>query len=284
VDVRTPADFVRYLTFFHRAAGNDFWEPSGAEPSGPHRLARIATGIGSFFTGESWAGVVTLLVLAGFIGWTLVRGRDAGNLAHRAASRILVVHGLVLAGLWSLHFAFFEPQNFESWTLVAALLVLVAAVGLPAGRVAWAALGLPLLLFATNLRHYAASHRPMEMQAYKRVLERDTRPGDIVVLVGGIQNQKPLRGSLSMRFYLATLRDRTIASLYDILGVTQREFWDRPFESAAALQAALDGGAHAYMPRFLQPDLERANASGIASITTAARGDSLIEILHVESR
>jgi hypothetical protein len=45
-----------------------------------------------------------------------------------------------------------------------------------------------------NLPHYVANHRPLQLEASRQQVASATRPGDIVVLIGGIQNGKPLRG------------------------------------------------------------------------------------------
>jgi hypothetical protein len=94
---------------------------------------------------------------------------------------------------------------------------------------------------------------------------------------------KPLRGSIWMRYFLATLPERKYASLYEVMGVSAREYWDRPFASAAELQAAINAGERVWMPEALRPDLERAVASGLVHIDWQAKGDSLLEIRRIEA-
>jgi len=280
----SPAGFFEYLTFFHRASGNNFFEPTGAVARGHARLVRAALGLTSFFTGGRAARSVAALVLLLAAVWPLLRRRGtAGEAGAAGFLSTLQRQALLLGALWAAHFLFFEPQNFESWTLVAALLVLVAAVSLPAGRIAWAGALLPAFLVVANQPHYVANHRVPPVESYRRIVGRHTRPNDIVMLTGGQRNAVPLEGSLAMRYYLATQPQRTIISLYDVMGFTQLEYWGRPFGSPAALQAAIDSGRRVYVPGFLKSDLERANASGLVRITTAARGDSLLEVTRIEA-
>jgi hypothetical protein len=282
--VRGPLAFYEYLTFFHRGAAS-FWEPTGAPAAAGSRLARMALGLGSFFAGDAAARSVTLALLALGIGLPVLaarrragRGSEPGSLPAEFLRR----HALLLAALWTAHFAFFEPQKHESWTLVAVLMVLAAAVSLPA-RALVAAAVLPGLLLVTNLRHYAATHAAMDFEPFRRLIDRMSRPGDLVVLTGGIQRGMALRGGLAMRYFLAHQRDRQVVNLYDVLDVTDLEFWERPYTSPAALQAALDSGRRAWVPRFLQEEINKANESGIVRITTVARGDSILEITRIES-
>jgi hypothetical protein len=273
-----PRPFFDYLTFFHRAGGNNFFEPTGTPSEPGSRLGNVIAGFAAFFAGDGWAGRAAVVVLAAMVVLPAWRWRASGG------QRMLRRHAGLLCSLWALHFAFFEPRNYESWVLPATLLVLAAGAALPARRAAWAALALPAFLLVVDARHYRAHHRPMALEDYCRVVARETTPDDIVVLVGGLQGGKPLRGSISMRYFLATLPDRTYASLYDVMGVTDRDYWPRPFASPAALQAALVSGRRAFVPEFLAPDVRRANESGLVHITTIAHGDSLLEITRIEAR
>lgn len=273
--VRSPSAFFEYATFFHRGAGN-FFEMTGAAASGS-RLERVASGLGGFLAGDAWLRIACgILFLCGL-------AFGAGRIRHDPR-RTLCVHAALLVIPWTLHFAFFEPQNHESWTLVAALWVLVLAAGLPSGRRARLAFVLPAVLFGANLRHYVAHHRPMEYEAFWHLARRQTGPEDILVATGGLQNNRALRGGLAMRFFLAHERQRTVVSLYDVLGVTQPEFWPRPFESPSQLQAALDAGRRAYVPGFLRSELDTAVQSGLFAIDYApVAGDSLFEIKRIGS-
>jgi hypothetical protein len=282
--VRGPVSLFDYLTFFHRAGGNNFFEASGAAIPGRNRLVRAAVGLSSFFAGGRIAKPVVLVGLFLAVLWPVALRRSAAAQAGPALSpSTLWRHALLLGGLWSAHFLFFEPQNFESWTLAAALLVLVVAVGLPAGRLAWVGALLPAFLLVSNQPHYIANHRELDLASSRRVVARQTHPGDIVLLVGGLRNQIPLDGSRIMRYFLATQPQRTFVSLYDVAGFTQTEYWGRPFGSPAALQEAITSGRRVYMPAFLQDELLRGNASGLVQITWVAHGDSLLEITHLDT-
>ena len=281
--VRGPVDFLEYVTFFHRAEGINFWEPGGAAPSPGTRLTRMWRGLTSFFAGEAWAAAVVLLLLAAAIAMPFFerRRQDRRGTAADPTSglRTLRRHTFLLGGLWTVHFAFFEPQNYESWTLLAALLVLVAAASLRK-EVLLAAMLLPMLLLAGNLRPYAANHRELPLEGYGRAMARASRPGDLVVIAGGRSERKVLPGSLAMRYFLARLPGRTVVSLYDLLGLAGREYWGRPVESPAALQAALDGGRRAWAPSFALTELERAGLR----CAPPAPGDSVVEITGVAAR
>jgi hypothetical protein len=281
---RGPASFIDYLTFFHRSGGNSFWEPGGAPSTVGSRWARAATGMAAFLSGNTAVGAGALILLVFGIaiwGW---RGRAGRRAARRPGTPTLTTmrhQALIVAGLWTVHFAFFEPQNFESWTLFVTLVILMAAVSMPAVRLAWLAAVLPAILVVANRPHYVANHRPLQLQGYREAVSRETRPGDIVVLVGGIQNGRELRGGIVMRYFLATLRERTLVSLYDVMGLTEREYWERPFESPAALQAAIDSGRRAVLPRHLIQEWELARQSGLLSFDGIARNDSVVEIHHI---
>ena len=292
------------LRTFHRSGGIDFFEPTAAPATGPARIVRAAHGLAAFFGSSRGAGYAAAAALLALIlaRFALDRRARAGRSAPATdASRTagparaardppaslptLRWHALLLGGLWTAHFAFYEPENHESWTLLAALLVLVGAVSLPRGRRVWAGAALPAFLLASDLPHVSRMHQPMGMEHEWRTVARATRPEDLVILVGGIQNGKPLTGSLWMRCFLAHERRRTLVSLYDVLGVTQPEYWDRPYRSPAALQAALDSGRRAYFPWSLRPAFDLANASGLVQITYApVPGDSLFEIRRIDSR
>ena len=84
-----------------------------------------------------------------------------------------------------------------------------------------------------------------------------------------------------MRYFLAVGPPRTYASLFDVLGVSQTEYWDRPFGSPAELQAAIAAGRRVWVPAFLRDEIDRANAAGVAHIETVAEGDSLLLITHI---
>ena len=279
--VRGLGGFVEYLTFFHRRGGIDFFEPTGAVGAARSRLVRVASGIAAFFGSRRGVGGVAVVVL---VAWILVALRAGRQASPGRPLRTLRLQALLLAVLWSSHFVFYEPENHESWTLLATLLVLVAATSLPRGRGLWFAAVFPGALLALNLSQLAGMHRPGQMERQWRAIQRAARPQDIVVVVGGAQGNKPLLGSIWMRYFLAHERERPVVSLYDILGVSQPEYWDRPFGSPAALQAALDAGRRAYFPWFLRSDIDRANESGIVHVTYApVPGDSLYEIRRVEA-
>jgi hypothetical protein len=280
--VRSPAEFYRYLTFFHRPAGMDFFDLGAATATPPARFMQVLHGMGSFFAAPPWAhvGVLALLASAAALpAWRRRRG-NVDRASARVARAVLHRHALVLGAMWTAHFAWFEPGNHESWTLVAFLGVLLAAVSLP-GRSALALAVLPVGLLVANVAAYAAARRPLDYAAYAAVVARDTQPSDVVVLVGGSQAGKPLRGSLGMRYFLAAGPPRVYASLYDVLGVTQPEYWGRPFTTPAALQEAIGAGRRVFVPEFLRNEIERANASGIVRITTVTAGDSLLQITHI---
>jgi len=282
--VRGPASFIDYLTFFHRSGGNSFWEPGGAPAAAGNRLVRLCTGMASFLSGNTAVGAGALVLLGFGIAiatWRSGRARRPGRDPGAPTLATLRLQALILAVLWTVHFAFFEPQNFESWTLFVTLVILVAAVSMPARRMAWIAAGLPLILLVANRPHYVANHKPLQLEGYRQAVGRETRPGDIVVLVGGIQNGMELRGGIVMRYFLATLRERTLVSLYDVMGLTEREYWERPFESPAALQAAIDSGRRAVVPLNLVQELSQARQSGLLSLDVVARGDSVLEIRHI---
>ena len=354
--VRTPRQLYAYATFFHRDAGNQFFEPPGhasatrgaaletggpgAATAGPGvasrpRILRVAHGFVSFFGSPGFPGGPALALLALAFGAARALGtrtsapppRRPAPDAHRAAdgarghvatSRPFLGHTALLAGMWTAHFAFYEPENTESWTVPAALVILVAAVaaGTPKaaaagvggragvqgaaqdpraagpGRTALAGVapfagvtalaGAALLLLLGNARAFAALHAPMPLARYHAAVRRAAAPGDIVLLVGGIQNGQPLRGSISMRYFLAAEHERTVASLYDVLQITAPEYWGHPVPSVEALQQALGSGRRAWFPAFLEPDFAAANRSGLVRMTWAARGDSVFEITRVE--
>jgi len=280
--VRTPREFWDYLTFFHRPGGIDFFDTSAAELTAWARLQAAWNGLGSFFAAPDWARAwVAIALAAAILGSAWWHRRRHG--APDPAWSLLVRHALVLGGLWTAHFLFFEPENPESWTLVATLVIVVAAVSLP-GRMAATLALLPIALVATNWRGYAALREPLPYAPYRSVVERGTRADDIVVLTGGTQGGQALRGSLVMRYFLALGPHREYASLYDIIGISGSEYWPAPFRSPAALQAAIDAGRRAIAPRFVRGDIERANASGIVHIETAPAGDSLLAITRIEAR
>ena len=339
--VRTPRQLYAYATFFHRDAGNRFFEPPG-QASTPHsaaletenpgpstaapgvasrpRILRIAHGFVSFFGAPAFPGgpAIALIGLAYLLTRALAsrgatpqpRRADANRGAPPAQGlgappRTLLVHAALLAGLWTAHFAFYEPENTESWTVPATLAVLVAAAGAgtkkrvadvahaaeSAGvaRVAGATFAgvtvlaaTALLLLLGNARAFAQLHAPMPLARYHAVVQRAAAPRDIVLLVGGIQNGQPLRGSISMRYFLAAEHERTVASLYDVLQITSPEYWGRPVPSVEALQQALGSGRRAWFPAFLEPEFAAANRSGLVRMTWAARGDSVFEITQVE--
>ena len=281
--VRTPREFYDYLTFFHRAGGIDFFAPANAPMTSGERLDAVFAGLGAFFAAPTWAWRSTLIALAIALiatTWWWRRRTAATAAGSGLARRVLARHAVVLIVLWTAHFAFFEPANQESWTLVATVAVVWAAVLLP-GRTAWALAAIPVVLFFANRTSYAAARTPLPYAAFVHVIAQQTRPGDVVLLVGGVQDGQALRGSLGMRYFLAVGPEREYASLYDIIGVTGREYWPTPFTSPAALQAAIDAGRRVLAPAFLQSDIDFANRSGIVRIESEAASDSLLRITRI---
>ncbi|UCE04022.1 MAG: hypothetical protein JSW67_07580 [Candidatus Latescibacterota bacterium] len=273
--VRTPLEFAEYLTFFHREEGNNFF----GVPGSSRGIAACLFGILGFFSGSGPLAVVAvaLLALSTVAARASRRLGASANAARPICRRFLVLHACVLAGLWTLHFAFYEPFNVESWTVPATLFLLVASALPWRGLVATQAATALLLLFG-NLSLFAKLHEPMPLARYHDVVRRSTSPDDIVLLVGGIQNGQPLRGSISMRFFLAHERQRTLASLYDVMQVTDKEYWGRPLPSVETLQRELAGGRRVWFPGFLRAEFDRANQSDRIQLEFVARGDSLFEI------
>jgi hypothetical protein len=276
--VRTPLEFVEYLTFFHRETGNNFFGVHG----GSRGVAACLFGVLTFFSGSGPAAViaVALLALSTVAARASRRLEASENAARPTRRRFLVLHACVLGGLWTLHFAFYEPFNVESWTVPATLFLLVACALPWRGLVATQAATVLILLFG-NLSLFAKLHEPMPLARYHDAVRRSTSPDDIVLLVGGIQNGQPLRGSISMRFFLAHERQRTLASLYDVMQVTDEEYWGRPLPSVDALQRELVGGRRVWFPAFLKPEFDSANQSDRIRLEFEARGDSLFEITGV---
>jgi hypothetical protein len=267
--VRTPVQFWNYLTFFHRDTGNDFFTPGAIGDS----LLRATHGMRHFFA-PAWGGVATLVMLLLAIAWGARRRRGRGvSLQAR--------HLLLLVALWSLHFVFFEPTNVESWTLPATALLLGAAWSLPATRHAVGLGGVVLVLVISNAASFRELHRPMSLQRYHDAVVAASAPDDIILMGGGIQNGRPLRGSLATRYFLAFEKDRTIVSLYDVLHITQAEFWGRPIASAQQLQAEIERGRRVWFPAFLETEFEAAQKSGLVQLQVQAHGDSLFEVTSV---
>ena len=98
---------------------------------------------------------------------------------------------------------------------------------------------------------------------------------------GGIQNEQPLRGSHATRFFLAHERQRTIVSLYDVMQITQREFWGRPIASLEQLQDSIDSGRRVWFPAILLQEFEAARQSGHVDLRVVAHGDSVYEVTAV---
>jgi hypothetical protein len=234
-------------------------------------------GIRLFLAEPGFVGALALLLLLLALAWRARRNR---SLLASMESRQL----LLLAGLWGLHFFFYEPGNIESWTVVVTFLILGVAFALPSSRQAWWLLTIAILLGISNAAPFHKLHRPMPLALYHQQLQRLSAPDDIILLGGGIQNERPLQGSLNTRFFLAHEKDRTIVSLYDIMGITQPEYWGRPIDSVTALQQHIDAGRRVWFPGFLAGEFTAAQQSGMIQMETRAHGDSLFEVLNIRSK
>jgi hypothetical protein len=290
VHARTPTDYWNYFTFYHHGADN-FFEPTGAAQNSGWRLSRVRTGLAFFFSGKSWDGILPLVLLAWWLTLHGMRGLGQAIRRWRArpqapggSSELLALgaQAALLALLWALHFAYFEPDQFESWTLVTVLALLAAAAQLPRDRRVWIGMVLPVFLVAVNVRHYRWNHRADVMAPLLRTVVRASRPNDLLILEGGRQDGVILRGSLWTRYFLAYERQRTVVSLFDVTGLTETEYWGRPFPSAEALQAAIDSGRRAFASNFMVQELKLLRLAGLLDVTWSARTDSVIEITHVK--
>jgi len=269
-DVRTLPQFWNYLTFFHRDTGNDFFAISGTAET----WERSFQGLRAFLVESTWVGNVVLVVLVALPLWSLWRRRPSRFDMHDR-------HLLLLVCLWALHFAFYEPLNIESWTTVGTALILAAAWAMRRRRQAVLLAALALLLFLANVPSFRRLHQPMELQRSLAPIVAISAPNDIILMGGGIQNDKPLRGSHATRYFLAHEHQRTIVSLYDVLSITQPEFWGRPFQSVLQLQSAIDAGRRVWFPAFLRPEFAEAERSGRVELQVRAHGDSLFEVTSV---
>ena len=268
-NVRTLPQLWNYLTFFHRDTGNDFFTVTLS----PETWRQSLHGLRAFLSEPTWVANVALVVLVAIPMWRAGRRTQKLPMQER--------HMLVLGLLWTLHFAFYEPINVESWTLVGMALVLSAAWGLRSHRQAMLLVALALLLLITNVPSFQRLHQPMPLlRALEQVVDASD-PNDIILMGGGIQNQRPLRGSHATRFFLAHERQRTIISLYDVMQITQREFWGRPIASLQELQQAIDSGRRVWFPAFLFQEFEAAQQSGHVDLQVVAHGDSLYEVTAV---
>ena len=268
--VRTLPQFWQYLTFFHRDTGNDFFSVTLSSETWRQSLH----GLRNFLAASTWVGTVVLVVLLAISLWPAWRQRARGmEMQDR--------HLLLLALLWALHFAFYEPVNIESWSTVGTALVLAAAWTLRSNRQAMVLASVALLLLITNLPSFRELHRPMDLQRSLKQVVAASQPGDIILMGGGIQNERPLRGSHATRYFLAHERQRTIVSLYDVMQITQFEFWGRPIASLQQLQDAIDSGRRVWFPAFLFQEFEAARQSGRVQLQVSSHGDSLYEVTAV---
>ena len=268
---RTPGELWEYLTFFHRDTGNNFLVMSHWR----QHAHDMVHGLRLFLAEPRFAGLLALATLVLLLLWA---ARRRQTLLASMESRQL----LLLAGLWSLHFIFYEPGNIESWTVVVTCLIVGVAFALPSSRHAWWLASIALLLGTANATPFHRLHQPMSLALYHRQLQSASAPHDIILLGGGIQQERPLQGSLTTRFFLAHERDRTIVSLYDVLQITQPEYWGRPIASVEALQQQIDAGRHVWFPASLQDEFARAQQSGMFQMQTRAHGDSLVEVLSIQ--
>lgn len=268
--VRTPLQLWDYLTFFHSEAGNDSFFLVSTRP-----VWDAARGVLTFFSGTRAVGILAIASLLGIV----VFGRQQRVRPHHGG--LHAGHLLLLVLLWSAHFLFYEPGNIESWTVPAVALVLAAAWCLPRQRGAVPLVALTVLLVAGNAGAFRALHRPMAFVRDHERIVAASAPDDIILLGGGIQNGRPLRGSLATRWFLAFEEHRTIASLHDILGITQAEFWGRPIASVQALQQQIESGRRVWFPAFVRAEFEAAERSGRVSLQVRAHGDSLFEVTGV---
>jgi len=190
-------------------------------------------------------------------------------------------HLLLLAVLWTLHFAFYEPINVESWTIMALTLVFGAASTLRTNRQAVLLATLALVLLITNLPSFRNLHQPMELQHHLQQVVAASGQDDIILMGGGIQNGKPLRGSHATRYFLAHEQQRTIISLYDVMQITQPEFWGRPITSLQQLQEEIDSGRRVWFPAFLAQEFEAAWKSGMVQLQLRAHNEDVYEVTAV---
>ena len=232
-------------------------------------------GLRLFLAEPRLAGLLALSILLLALVWSARRSR---TILASMESR----HLLLLASLWSVHFFFYEPGNLESGTVVVTILIRGVACAMPTARHAgWLAV-VALLLGASNLAPFAKLHQPMPLALYHQQLQAASTPQDIILLGGGIQQGQPLQGSLATRFFLAHERDRTIVSLYDLLQITQLEYWGRRIESIDALQRQIDAGRRVWYPAFLADEFATAQQSGMFQMHTRTHGDSLYEVLRIQ--
>jgi hypothetical protein len=276
--VRSVGSFLSYATFYHRVSGNNFFELSGVHDPEP-RLQRTFFGITGFFAGFQWSRLLVLSWLGATIAIGAIARRPASASSIESPPPLSIgtalLHCAILAGLWTAHFLFYEPQHYDSWTLLATSLLLAAAL------LARPLLGyfifalLPAMLVAVNIPHYRFQHQPLTLEASLRNLRAVSRPQDILLVVGGRQGGLPIRGSMWTRFFLAREHERTIVSLYDVLHLSQREYWPRPFRSPEELQAALDSGRRCFSPPYLDKDFEELRGARIADIDWVPCGEVL---------
>jgi len=264
--VRTPHQLWDYLTFFHRDTGNDFFHVTVAVP-----LRDAWHGLLHAFSATTWIAGGTLVAL--LVAW--IRAARTHRMPGEAGSLI------ALLVLWSVHFVFYEPENVESWTLPVAVLLLAGAWALPRPRQALGLGVIAAVLLLGNLGSFRALHRPLPYEQDLSRVVAASAPQDIILLGGGIQNERPLRGSLATRYFLAFEHQRTIVSLYDVLQITQPEFWGRPIPSVAALQQQIAAGRRVRFPGFMKEEFEAAQRSGLVTLQVRDAGDGVFAVTGV---
>jgi hypothetical protein len=287
--VRTPRDLIEYVTFYHRSTGTDFFELSGAPNQGPGRIHRVLIGMAAFFGVAPWGRtallVLTLLVAIGALGSWLRRRSTAasGREPDPASVRTLGIHVLVLCTLWTMHFAFYQPESIESWIVPLVLLVVIAAV-LWSAIFPSAILVLAVITLPGNWSYMLRLHREDPLHADRRRVESVTRNGDVLLLQGGRVGGELTEGSLAMRYFLTMLSDRKVASLHDILHVGEGEFWQPAYRSAAELQAAIDSSVKVVTPEPLLEVYEKIAATGAIEIEMQPAAPGLLQVLAFRPR
>lgn len=281
-EVRTPGQFIHYITYYHDPHGNNFFEPTGADHPGEARAVRILHGWADFLAAGR-AGYVVLGMLVVLLGSGVVLALRSRSGIDSDLRRTFLAHTGILTALWTTHFVFFQPMDYESWTLPVALAFAACAV-LWEHRRRWllAFAVLPVALLAANLGTMKRLHQPHELEDFCNDIVSVSRPGDVVLLMGGRANGELIKGSYWMRYFLAKVHGREIVSLYDVFGVGEGDYWPQWVRHPDDVQAALDRGKRAFTPAFMAAEYDTLVALGHLDIRLRPVSDFTLEVLSFQ--